>query len=331
MLEPVLLNRSEIDSCRWDLCIADSVNSVFYGFSWYLDIVAESWQALVWPSAENYQIIMPLPVKKRWGLSAIYQPHFCQFLGLFSASEITGDIVNVFLKSCLTRFSYISSYCFHPDLSGTMPASLHRFPDISFAEKYTFRKSLALNEPYNTDRKRNLKKGIEWNWIIEEGHKTEELISLFSVHHSGNMDGGVSIQSYQILEKLTTTFRLHGHVTLQYASLSEEIHAGVLIFRYGNYSVYIFNAADAKGRRGNARTVMLNNYFQKYRGTDLLFDFESAQQPEIHAFYRSFGGVEAPFFSISKTKLRFPLNYIQSLRRYLIRTRRALLLILYKI
>ena len=330
MLEPILLNRSEIDSGRWDLLIADSVTSVFYGFSWYLDTVSESWQALVWPSAENYQLVMPLPIKKRLGFPVLYQPHFCQFLGIFSESEITVEIAGIFLESCISHFSYISSYSFHPDLSGAVEPLLNRFPAISFVKQQTFRKSLARNQSYNADRKRNLRRGIESNWVIEEGINTAELISLFSLHHSGNIKGGVSVQSYRILEKLVSAFRLHGNATLRYASVSGKIHASILIFRYGDYAVYIFNAADEKGRKGNARTVMLNNYFMEHEGTDLLFDFESAQEPHIHAFYRSFGGADTPFVSMSKTHLCFPLNYFQSLRRYLIRTRRALLLILYR-
>jgi hypothetical protein len=330
VLKPVLLNRSDIDSRPWDLLIADSLHPVIYGFSWYLDIVCESWQALVWPSAQEYQIVMPLPVRKRMGLAVIYQPHFCQFLGIFSKSEVTGEVAHSFLKSCFFHFFYISSYSFHPDLSDTIGPLSTIFPAITFTNQYTFRKSLALNQPYHPDRKRNLRRGVEYNWIMEDEENPDRLISLFSTHHSGNIEGGVSVRSYKILERLIDAFRIHGDVTLRYALLKGNVHAGILIFKYGGYSVYIFNAADGVGRKGNARTVMLDHYFQEHQGTDLLFDFESAQEPDILAFYKSFGGVESSFFSIGKTRLRFPLSYFQYIRRQMIRTRRALLLILCK-
>ena len=37
----------DVDTDKWDECIKKSVNALPYAFSWYLDIVAEYWDALV--------------------------------------------------------------------------------------------------------------------------------------------------------------------------------------------------------------------------------------------------------------------------------------------
>ena len=62
---PILLTRSQINTQEWDTFIRSSQQRIIYGLSWYLDTVSEDWNALVWPAKENYQIVMPLPVKKK--------------------------------------------------------------------------------------------------------------------------------------------------------------------------------------------------------------------------------------------------------------------------
>ena len=51
------LRRSEIDLDKWDDTIAKATHSLPYAFSWYLDAVAEHWDALV---MDDYKAVMPL-------------------------------------------------------------------------------------------------------------------------------------------------------------------------------------------------------------------------------------------------------------------------------
>lgn len=41
------LFNSEIDKDKWDNCIKNSPGAKPYAYSWYLDIMAPGWQALV--------------------------------------------------------------------------------------------------------------------------------------------------------------------------------------------------------------------------------------------------------------------------------------------
>jgi hypothetical protein len=42
--------------------------------------VAQSWDALIWG---DYEFVMPLTPKRKWGITYLYQPTFCQQLGIF--------------------------------------------------------------------------------------------------------------------------------------------------------------------------------------------------------------------------------------------------------
>ena len=78
------LKHGEIDFQRWDDCIDHAINSYVYAYSWYLNIVAGEWDALVEEKDGKYQRVFPLPFRKKAGIKYIYQPPFTQQLGLFS-------------------------------------------------------------------------------------------------------------------------------------------------------------------------------------------------------------------------------------------------------
>lgn len=319
----IYLTRSEIDTHRWDSFMEISMQGVVYGFSWYLDVVCENWNALVWPSADEYQIVMPLPVKSIFGFSVLYQPHFCQYLGLFSTVELTHEKVAVFLKACSDSFSYISSYCFHPTNTQLLGTALNSFPELQQNTNKTV--WLSVQSEYNgytKDRRKNLLRADQWKWQEEMGDDIEPLIDLFRHNHMSKITGGVAEKSLTIFKKLFEECLKRGNSELKYAYHEGILHAGVLIIREGNIAVYIFNAADFTGRRGNARTFLLNNYFKMKGSEELVFDFESPDITSIHNFYRSFGGIEVPFINIRKNDLKFPYNVMHRLRSCFLKARR---------
>ena len=41
------VKRKDLDLNKYDACINNAINSRIYGYSWYLDIVADNWDVLV--------------------------------------------------------------------------------------------------------------------------------------------------------------------------------------------------------------------------------------------------------------------------------------------
>lgn len=69
----------EIDRERWDECIRKSFNGIIYAYSWYLDIVCPSWEALI---EGDYKIVMPLSIGKN-GTALFVPTIFCSAIGCF--------------------------------------------------------------------------------------------------------------------------------------------------------------------------------------------------------------------------------------------------------
>ncbi|MGB1307216.1 MAG: hypothetical protein ACPG5G_06590, partial [Flavobacteriales bacterium] len=91
---------NNLDYEKWDKCIIGSINGSVYAKSWYLDIVCEQWDALV---LNDYEAVMPLPKRKKWGITYIYQPFMCQQLGVFHKQEsyCVDDFISAIPKEIL--------------------------------------------------------------------------------------------------------------------------------------------------------------------------------------------------------------------------------------
>jgi len=326
---PLLISRSEIDDTQWNKLVEKSSQQVIYGYTWYLDIVSPHWKALVWPSDEEYRIVMPLPVKQKWLMEVIQQPLFCQYLGLFSLEEISEIHFKGFLKVLSLHYSYISSYSFHPENSALLKSVLMNFPLFKTTQNTTFWLSLAdsywqINAGFTVDRKNNIKRAANENWQIEKSDDPKELIELFKNNHVTQISGGVDANAWVMFEKLYEVIKNEAVAELWYAMKNNEIHAGVLFVKTGQQVIYLFNAADGEGRKGNARTFLLNAYFQQNAEREVVFDFESPEIKSIASFYKSFGSDTKPYYIVRKNDLPFPFRQIQNWRiKKLVSTRQA--------
>ncbi|GAB2776392.1 hypothetical protein GCM10027275_19470 [Rhabdobacter roseus] len=320
MPSPVLLSRSQIDDARWDRAIALSAQRVVYGYAWYLDVVAPDWMALAWPSADDYQVVMPLPLRRKWGLRVVQQPFFCQYLGPFSQVPLTPEMLSAFLAALGRSFSYISSYAFHPAHTPLLHQHRSQLPNYSFRLHHTYWLNLKetyldlKQKYYHEDRRKNLKRAQKYTWERVEDTTVEPLIGWFRTYHAPGVAGGVSEAAYGTLRQLYGVLQKKNCVRVSYARRAGTYHGGIMVVEEGNQSTYLFNAADATGRQGNARTYLLDRYFEEKAATKRFFDFESPDIDSIAQFYRSFGAEQVPFYSLRRNALPFPLRVLQEWR-----------------
>ncbi len=303
------LTRDQIDSAAWEACVAASSQSILYGYSWYLDAVlaGPSWKwigLVLLNEAGQYQAVMPVPLRRKYvgGIAyrwVVHQPFFCQMLGVFSrdSSIDTSPFFKILLR--FHRYGSILSVQQRPPLSSGLiafsPLSTHVL-DLSVG--YT-----AIYQNYSHDRKQNLRRAIATRWTITKSTDLEPLLTLFQDNHAEGIPGGVAVWAYTILKNLITELQKRRLVTLRYATCEGQIEAGALFVREGNRIIYLFNSASAKGRRGNARTLLIDQIIQEYAGQLIRFDFESPDKQSIRDFYQSFGAVEEAYWMLRWNRL----------------------------
>ena len=90
------LLHSEIDKVKWNHCISKSDHALLYAEAEYLDALAVNWDALV---LNDYESVMPLCWKSKWGINYLYQPPFVQQSGIFSTKPLSDIVVQQFINA----------------------------------------------------------------------------------------------------------------------------------------------------------------------------------------------------------------------------------------
>ena len=101
-----LLSHNEIDIVKYDECIENSMQGTVYAMSWYLNAVFPGWSAYV---IDDYDVVMPIPLKQKFGLKYALQPQFCQQLGIFSKSWLS----KLQAKELFGKLPVLYSLCFN--------------------------------------------------------------------------------------------------------------------------------------------------------------------------------------------------------------------------
>ncbi|MDR6196849.1 GNAT family N-acetyltransferase [Siphonobacter sp. SORGH_AS_0500] len=310
------LRRSQLNTVAYDACVEASEWGTIYGLSWWLDLVSPQWECLVWKSTKGqYRAVLPVPVQQRYGFRFVHQPLFCQFLALYAGESLSLDDQKLFLDALFRQYRFIASF------SLSFPA-LSLLNTYSFARITTFQTHVlslgqsyeSIREAYKRDRKMNVKRAEKAQWTISVGNQITSLADLFRYYHEHQIQGGAHPRTYELLNSLFEASQKRGFSELWYAEKAGEIQAGAWFVTWKKRTLYLFNAANEEGRRGNARTYLIDRYLNEKAGTSGLFDFESAQVTDIANFYASFGSRVMSFYELRANQLPGWVNTLWELR-----------------
>jgi hypothetical protein len=307
------LRRPQIDAAAWDACVAGAHNALLYGHTWYLDAVCNvpgdgprwRWEGLIWQEADSYIAVLPVPLRRRWGRWVVYQPLFCQFLALFSAEPIDPT---PFLEALVGRYHYASRLCLLADAP---------FSNVPVCVQQQMAQTLVIDigvtRTYSADRRMNLRRAHRRvaetpGWQVRSSDDVGPLLQLFRENHATEI--GVGTWAYPLFGQVFRALQARGLGTLRYAFVNDLPVAGAFFAQQYGRTIYLFNAANAEGRRLNARTLLLNEAIQATTG---LFDFESPEKQSIADFYRSFGAVPQPYVVLNWNGLTWVERVVKNL------------------
>lgn len=277
------LTYNEIDRTRWDATIATSTNSLPYAYSWYLDAVSPQWEALV---SNNYEFVMPLPVKRKFGVKYVIQPRWVQQLGVFSAQPITKEIV----KSFLAKIPYLS-YDFNINYANNFgepkPNSL-----IDLSVDYA-----TLKLAFSDNTKRNITKAKKHKLLIQP-IEIKDFVKIWS-QENGDMP-------YELHTKLpllchaAKTNNVGGFYGV--FSAKNQLIAALFTIETEDRIIYLAPVSNAEGKQKSAMFLLIDFLLQKYAESGKIFDCEGSQIPGVARFYAGFGAQLQTYFRVSRCR-----------------------------
>lgn len=280
-----------IDFKKWDACIASSFNRLIYGFSWYLDVVCDDWDALI---LNDYEGVFPLPKRKKWGIEYIYQPFFCQQLGVFSKKKIEIDL---FLNYIPKKFKYLE-----------LNVGLSK--KFAFQENKNYELTITndLESNFSKNTTRNISKAKASNLSLVSNISTEQHISLFCNKLSNIGIGQKDLERYLNLCNVLITNN-SGKIYAVFDSLNNLV-ASSLIAVDAQRVYYLNGATNQKGREIGASHWMVCEVMKNYFGK--IFDFEGSNIEGVARFYAGFGASKTSYSTIIINRLPFYFKWLKS-------------------
>ncbi len=289
------LKHINIDKSKWDNTISNSLNHMFYAYSWHLDIVSPGWEALI---SDNYEYLMPLPVKKKYLIKYIVQPILTQQLGIFSSKIIEKEIIFQFIQ----RIPYLS-YELNLNEANKIEGST-TLPNLILMLN---KKYVDICKSYSKNTVRNIEKAKKSELKINENITINHFIE-FILASTQLYDNNISTIKHLIEVGLSENiFQLLGVIDNK-----NELTCVLCLAKTKNRIIYLLPVSNEIGKSISAMFFLIDYLIQQNSNSILTLDFEGSRIDGIARFYKGFGATLKPYYMIKRCRPIIKISNILS-------------------
>ena len=304
------LSHQQIDKAKWDACINKATNGLAYAYSFYLDIMAKNWDALVLSkgshSEKDYEVVMPLTWNKKYGIHYLYQPFLTAQLGVFGKT-LNAELTEAFLKAIPAKFRYWDISLNHENV----------FVSDNFKLRQRSNYVLDLNKPYENLYKdykeniqRNIRKAEQAGCTVQKDFDVKKVIELalrqmknYTKESADNVERFRNL--YQILHQQQKA------ITYGIVSAQIKLLASCVFFFSHNRAYYILVGNHPDGKTLGASHALIDAFIKEHAATNMILDFEGSDIPSLALFYSSFGAVAEKYSAIKLNRLPIYLKWMK--------------------
>lgn len=296
----------EVDTDKWDRCIQEDPNGLIYNTSWYLDTLGAEWDALV---KGDYEAVMPLSHRTKYGQSYIFRPFGVQQQGLSGKDSDNPALLEQFIGHIPSHFKYIELYTNASNSVEEVPSSWSVEENVNLILDLN-RSYESLYESFSSQTKRNIKKSARQNFKVFEHDPPEVLIRMFRANQG---------KRYSVSESFYITMLHLMHVLIHKRrgfvwTVQDERNstvAGMFVMEYKGRSTLLFSATDEFGRETSAMSFAINEFLTLRAENGGMFDFEGSNTPGLKQFYSGFGAVQKNYHLLKINRLPIPLRWFK--------------------
>lgn len=294
----LLLQSTQIDSCKWDQCIELSKKGGALQQKWALDAICIRWKALVYG---NYLAVMPLPYYGRGLLQRIHLPPDYHALGIYAANETDARyLFDYFLHNTAKLGVRFIEYTFENQFE--WPTHFQPLVRTTFV--------LPLNRPYK-EIKKNYRRGVihSINKFNRSGLAIQEISNSMAVFQLRNRQAQNNIHLHLNL----TQQKKHQNLIAQaltrnqgklYVVFNNDLPICTAFFvRSSNRHQFMFLINHPEAKTLGCPTAVIDRFIQDHSDCDSELDFSGSGHPGIAAFITGFGGIKTTRNHLSTNQL----------------------------
>ena len=283
------VKRKHLDVSAYHNCVNQSTNrSSIYAQAWYLDAVCDEWYVLV---AGDYDIVMPISIRRKFGISYVFQPPLVQQLGVFPS----GDHDRLFFKTAISRHIHFD-YTFY-SVSNPIETSASKV-NLTLPIAPGFDQILAAS---SSNRRRDYNKAEQNGMSLRAIDSWNDMAVLIEPQLTGPYDG-----TLPILERLINVTKETGQIG-GVGAYHQDKCVFFLLFGICQDRLYYLLplSLSEEAKSMGAATWTIFQMMMKYQGKCSILDFEGSSLPGVRRFYESFGATQEPYYHVKKSLLQF--------------------------
>lgn len=299
------LKNTDIDRRLWDKTIRGSMPGLPYGYCRYLDIVSPGWNALV---INNYESVMPLTWKRKYGIHYLYQPWFTQQLGIFGPDICNGETVGYFLKNIPKKYRLVDIKLNEYNLTDTGQYNFRTRSNyiLSLDEGYD-----KIYKGFSRNCKRNIIKARTSGLRVIPGRDPGQFATFVSKHLSTEVNSFDSKAS-DILFKLCTAALSEGTGEIyNVIDMKGIVTASGFFLKGDKRLIFQVCASSPDGKTSQAMAYLLDHVISVYAGSGLILDFSGSMMPGVAYFNESFGAKPVEYKAVYLNRLPKIISWLK--------------------
>ena len=294
------IQHNDIDKQKWDSCIEIAGNSLIYGYTWWLDTISPGWHALV---LNDYEAVMPLTWRKKYGIYYLYQPFCTAALGMFYKPRINVAAQD-FFYAIPTMYKYWDIDV--NDCNQVADKSINAFERVN--------QMLALEGNYDEVRKgysrlakRKLNKAGANNLVLVTGCEPKIIIDLYRKEYHNQHSAG--LEEYGALTRCCDV-ALGKNMAETYLAQSSagDIVSFYITLKDDNFVYSLLGGSAAIGKQTGGFYFLTDAAIRSNCKLNKTFRFEGSDNKGIHFFNNQFGAYSKTYLHIQHNKLPFPFS-----------------------
>ena len=290
------LKHSEIDKDSWNKTAHTALNpTIFVDFD-FLSIGNPNWCALV---EDDYQSIMPLPVRSKLSIKYVFTPFFYNRMGIFSKKEISPELVKEFVDAIPRKYKQIDLF-----LNEKNPCELI---DNKVIEMVSHRMGLKQSyeiivRQYSQNTSRNIKSAQKQGLQYIENASIKETIRLFQQNRGKRKAVHYKKRDYYSLMKMAHHAYNQGFLDTVGVLSEGKMIAGALFLKDHGKIWFWFSGRDNAQADKKAMFFLIDEYIRRHAEQQYILDFNGSMNENVARLYRSFGGIPYTFNMLHYTR-----------------------------
>ena len=286
------LKYTDIDFAKYEECIENAVQKNIYAQKKILDALCESWELLV---AGDYEFVMPVPVKRKFGFHIVLMPLFCQQLGVFS--KVKNPKKEQQFLEYLQKNYRLFSYAFNHQNTFS--------PDLVMKKNYVIPQTdyPALRKKYFKGRKSTVKTA---QYLTFEEVKRVDVLAFIKNNFKGLDKKSDVTKFFEYIEFLETENSLRIFGSFKEKNLT---NLAIIIEEDNRFSLLAL-INDPQFKTDNGASFLIDRILQE-NIEEKTFDFMGGNIRGIEVFFKSFGSELEQYPSLEKSKGELLRNFFK--------------------